>query len=207
MVEVDEARLKSVSQNEAYLRITAPFDGVITERYVSEGNLVGPSSAQPMVRIQEIARLRLVVHVPESAVGGVSVGDKTKFTVPAYPSEVFTGTVAREAGALDSKTRTMPVELDVDNADKRLKPGMFSEVQWEFKRPTPSLFVPGTAVVTTTERKFVIRVQNDEAQWVDVRVGQPLGNLIEVFGDLAAGQTVAARGTDEIRDKSKVTAK
>jgi membrane fusion protein (multidrug efflux system) len=117
------------------------------------------------------------------------------------------GTVAREAFALDTKMRTMPVELDVDNADKRLTPGMFAEVHWEVSRPVPSLFVPQTAVVTTTERKFVIRVRDGETEWVDVRQGQPFGNMVEVFGALAAGDTIAQRGTDELREKAKVVAK
>jgi RND family efflux transporter MFP subunit len=206
-VDADRARLKVYAQNEAYLKITAPFSGVITERNVHEGSIVGPSVAQPIVRLQEIARLRLTVHVPESAVGGITEGQKVKFTVPAFPGDVFTGTVARPAFALDPKMRTMPVELDVDNADKRLTPAMFAEVHWEVSRPAPSLFVPASAVVTTTERKFLIRVKDGETEWVDVRVGQPVGALIEVFGNLAAGDVIAQRGTDELREKTKVVAK
>jgi len=117
IVEADQARLKGVIQNEAYLRITAPFDGVITERNVSEGSLAGPASAQPMVRIQEIARLRLAVHLPEAAVGGVTLGEKVKFTVPAYPATLIVDTMARQPSAMDSKSRKKPVELDVEKPD------------------------------------------------------------------------------------------
>ncbi len=208
-VEADRARLKVHAQYEAYLRILAPFDGVVTERDVHEGSIVGPNPASnmPMLRIQEITRLRLVVHVPEKAAGGIVMGDEVKFTVPAYPGETFTGTVSREAHALDPKMRTMPVELDVENADQRLTPGMFAEVLWEFRRAGPSLFVPASAVVTTTERKFVLRVREGVAEWVDVRVGQAVGNLVEVFGTLSAGDLVAQRGTDELRTGTKVTPK
>ena len=206
-VEADRARIKVYAQNEEYLKIAAPFDGVITERNVHEGSIVGPSAAQPIVRIQEIARLRLTAYVPESAVGGIAVGQKLKFTVPAYPGESFTGMVARVAHSLDSKMRTMPVELDVENRDKRLSPGMFAEIHWEVTRPEPSLFVPASAVVTTTERKFVIRVKEGETEWVDVRVGQPVGALVEVFGNLSAGDLVSQRGTDELREKTRVSPK
>src|SRR5215510_2275541 len=120
------------SQNmEAYLRITAPFDGVITERNVHPGSLAGSAggqSAAPMLRLQQVSRLRLVVAVPESEVTGVASGTKVNFTVPAMPGEEFTGVVRRISHALDAKTRTMPVELDVDNSSKRLAPGMFPEV-------------------------------------------------------------------------------
>ena len=207
LVDADRARIRVYAQNEAYLKITAPFSGVITERNVHEGSIVGPSSAQPLLRIQEIGRLRLVVYVPESAVGGIKIGEKVKFIVPAYPGELFPGTVARLAYALDPKMRTMPVELDVENADHRLTPSMFAEIQWEVTRPAPSLFVPGSAVVTTTERKFVIRIKEGETEWVDVRVGQTVGNLAEVFGNLSAGDQIAQRGTDELRAGTRVTAK
>ncbi len=205
LVDADRARIKVYAQNEAYLRITAPFSGVITERNVHEGSLVGPSSAQALLRIQEISRLRLVVYVPEYAVGGIQTGGKVKFSVPAYPGELFTGTVARPAYALDPKMRTMPVELDVENGDHRLDPSMYAEVLWEVTRPHPTLFVPAAAVVTTTERRFVIRVRDGVAQWVDVRLGQPVGASVEVFGDLADGDPVVARGTDELKSGTKVT--
>ncbi len=200
-VEADRARLAACAQNEAYLRIEAPFAGVITERNVHEGSMVGPNpvNAPPMLRIQEIARLRLVVSVPEMAVGTIPAGNKVKFTVAAYPGEIFSGTVAREAFSVDPKTRTMPVELDVENPERLLTPGMFAEVLWEISRQAPSLFVPSSAVVTTTERKFVIRVRDGTAEWIDVEVGQQMGAVIEVFGELAAGDLVAIRGTDEIR--------
>jgi multidrug efflux pump subunit AcrA (membrane-fusion protein) len=103
--------------------------------------------------------------------------------------------------------RTMPVELDVENADRRLTPSMVAEVLWQVNRPAPSLFVPASAVVTTTERKFVIRVKEGEIEWVDVRVGQAVGNLIEVFGNLSAGDSIALRGSDELRAGTRVISK
>jgi membrane fusion protein, multidrug efflux system len=203
------------SQNiEAYLRITAPFGGVITERNVHPGSLAGAGGGQPampMLRLQQVSRLRLVVAVPESEVMGIASGTKVNFTVPAMPGEQFTGVVRRISHALDSKTRTMPVELDVDNSSKRLAPGMFPEVAWPARRPRPSLFVPPTAVATTTERTFVIRVREGQVEWIDVKRGvamnRPGGDLVEVFGDLAPGDQIAARGTDELRPGVRIAVK
>jgi RND family efflux transporter MFP subunit len=199
---------------EAYLRITAPFDGVITERNVHPGSLAGTSgspSAMPMLRLQQVSRLRLVVAVPESEVTGITPGAKVNFTVPALPGEQFTGVVRRISRSLDTKTRTMPVELDVNKSTGRLAPGMFPEVIWPARRPRPSLFVPPTAVATTTERTFVIRVREGLVEWVDVRRGvamnQPGGDLVEVFGDLAPGDQIAIRGTDELRAGTRVSAR
>lgn len=103
------------------------------------------------------------------------------------------------------KTRSMLVELDIANAKMMLAPGMFAEVQWPVSRAQPSLVVPTTAVVRTSERQFVVRVRNGVAEWVDVRRGEVSGNVVEVFGDLQEGDVVVRRGTDEIRPGTKVT--
>jgi len=202
------AALQSTTQMEDYLRVTAPFDGVITERNVHPGALVGPSSGAaagtPMVRLMEDDRLRLVVPIPEAYVASVKDGTPINFSVPAYPGRTFSGTVAHIAHAVDIKTRTMAVELDVHNADADLAPGTFCQVRWPVHRPGPSLFVPSGSVASTTDRTFVVRIRNGRAEWVDVKPGLSSGPQLEVFGDLKAGDTVAVRGTDEIRSGTEV---
>lgn len=209
---LDAAR--GVKNIEDYLRITAPFPGVITERNAHAGSLVGPANganALPMLRLQQVARLRLVVAVPEAEVAGITPGKQLNFTVPAFPGETFTGTVLRVSRSLDPKTRTMPVEMEVGNAQGRLAPGMFPEVQWPTRRPRPSLFVPPATIATTTERSFVIRIRDGVTEWVDVKRGASMNregvDLVEVFGDLGPGEQIAARGTDELRVGTKVVAK
>lgn len=208
------AAARSMEATEGYLRIVAPFDGVITERNAHKGSLAGPSgasAAQPVLRIQQISRLRLVVPVPESELAGVKQGGRVEFTVPAFPGERFTGVISRIGGAVDSKTRTLPVELDVNNPKRRLAPGMFPQVLWPTNRPRPSLFVPPSAVAVTTERIFVIRIRDGVAEWVDVKRGASISqqgaDLVEIFGDLAPGDPVALRGTDELRAGTRVAAK
>jgi len=201
-----QAAVKAVKLLEQYLQVTAPFDGVITERYVHPGALVGPGSgsAGGMLELEQVARLRLVVAVPESEVAGIRHGAQIEFRVPAYPGRKFSGTVARLDRSLDPKTRTMPVELDVANPDKELAPGMFPEVSWPARRSGTSLLVPPTAVVTTTERTFVIRVTGDRAEWVNVRKGAPSGDLVEIFGPVAPGDLVVRRANDEIREGTRL---
>jgi RND family efflux transporter MFP subunit len=204
-VEAAKAALRSVEEVERYLRLAAPFAGVVTERNVHPGALVGPGVAVPMLRIETRVRLRLVVPVPETFVAGIPEGTKVSFTVPAFPGETFSGRVARIAHSVDVKTRTMPVELDVMNPSGRLDPGMFPEVLWPVRRPWPTLFVPASAVARTTERVFVVRVRDGKSEWVDVKTGATSGSLIEVFGDLKEGDQVALRGTDEVRPRTGVT--
>ena len=199
-----ESAVKSEKEMQAYLRITAPFDGVVTERLVHPGALVGPGADPVLVTIQQISRLRLVVAVPEEYVGGITEGAKLAFQVPAYPERTFSGTLARVSHALDKGTRTMAVELDVANRDGLLAPGMYPSVKWPIRRSRPALFVPKTSVVTTTERTFVVRNQNGRAEWVDVRKGAAEGDLMEVLGDLKAGDLVVRVATDEIREGSAI---
>jgi membrane fusion protein, multidrug efflux system len=203
------ASVKTVAVNQSYLQIAAPFAGTITERFLHPGALGG--TTQPVLRLQQITRLRLVVAVPETELAGVHKRTRVEFTVPAFPGEIFAGAIARIGNALDPKTRTMPVELDVNNPAKKLAPGMFPQVNWPSSRPHPSLFVPLSAVATTTEKTFVIRIKDDVAEWVDVKRGTSINkdgkDLVEIFGDLSEGDSIAVRGTDELRAGTKVNPK
>jgi membrane fusion protein, multidrug efflux system len=219
--EIQTARKKALSaqdsavsakQMEEYLKIYGPFDGVITERNVDEGSFVSPptgtgTTSTPMVRLQQISVLRLVVAVPETELGGVTLGTSVSFGVPSFPDRVFSGKVQRIGHALDVKTRTMPVELDVYNDAGELEPGMYPEVSWPVERKRQSLIVPRTAVVTNTERRFVIRVRDDTTEWVDVRVGKPLGDTVEVFGDLSPGDAVVVKASDQLGQGKKLKTK
>jgi RND family efflux transporter MFP subunit len=195
-----EAAVANQKDLESYLHITAPFDGVITDRLVHPGALVGPGADPVLVVLQQLSHLRLITAVPEEDVAGIVRGARVEFRVPAFPGRIFSGTVARLAHALDPKTRTMPVELDVVNRDGALSPGMYPAVKWPVRRAQPGLFVPRTAVVTTSERTFVIRASDGRAEWVNVGRGAPDGDLLEVTGPLKSGDRIVKRATDEIRE-------
>ncbi|WP_260705929.1 efflux RND transporter periplasmic adaptor subunit [Edaphobacter flagellatus] len=198
-VKIASDHLKATRATEGYLRVTAPFDGVITDRLVHPGMMVSSNGLQPLLKLQQISHLRLVVPVPETYVGSIAKGKPVTFHVPAQPGKIFTGTIARIPYALDPNSRTMMVELDVSNKEGILASGMYPSVDW----PTSFgdlLFVPITSVVTTTERTFVITSQNGRAHWVDVRKGAISGDQISIRGPLASDQQVVKRATDEIRE-------
>ncbi len=196
-----QAALRAVEETLKYLRVTAPFDGVITQRDANPGSLAGPegSARSPLFRIEQIDRLRLVAPVPEADAQSIHIGNQVKFTVPAFPGETFTATVARPAFSVNPDTRTMPVEADVNNRSGKLAPGMYAEITWPISRGGETLFVPASAIKATTERIFVIRVADGKAEWVDVHRGVTEGDRVEVFGDLHPGDTIVRRATDEIR--------
>ena len=202
-VEAVRQAANAVRDMEGYLRVTAPFGGVVTERNVHAGALVGPSGgsagAIPMVRLVDTSRLRLVVPVPEAYTADMQPGTDISFSVAAYPGQTWSGRIARIARSVDIGTRTMAVELDVTNKDGRLAPGTFCQVRWPIHRAAPSLFVPSGSVASTTDRTFVVRIRNGRTEWVTVTTGLTSGPLVEVFGDLQAGDQVAVHGTDELR--------
>ncbi len=199
-----EAAVQALQDLQGYLKILAPFDGVVTERMVHPGALVGPGNDAALLTIQQVSHLRLVVPVPEEDVSGIMNGASVPFQVPAWPGRTYSGTIARISHALDQRTRTMAIELDVMNRDGSLAPGMYPTVNWPVRRSRPSLFVPQTSVVTTTERTFVIRDQNGHAAWVDVKKGVTEGDLVEVLGNLRQGDQVVRRATDEMREGTPV---
>jgi membrane fusion protein, multidrug efflux system len=202
--------LRSISQTESYLTITAPFEGIVTTRNLHPGALIGPASgpggAQPILQIVDDRRLRLVVPIPEAQVGNMKIGQLVSFTVPAYPGQSFKAPVGRISREVDEKSRTMPVELDVQNRDSRLSPGSFTTVSWPFERSYPTLFVPSSAVTNDQQHTFVIRVRNSKAEWVTIQTGQTVKGDIEVFGDLAPGDQVVKTASDAIHSGDSVRA-
>jgi len=186
--------LNSVKDMTGYLTIRAPFDGVVTERNVHDGSIVAIATgrdAPPLVRVQEKDHLRLVVAVPEDSVSGTKIGQQIEFSVPAFIGKQFYGRIARPGHALDSATRTMPVELDVPNANGELEPGMFATVHWLVSRPYKTLFVPASAVDSDLNGTYVIRVKDNVSERIEVQKGLTMGDQVEASGKINAGDFIA----------------
>jgi membrane fusion protein, multidrug efflux system len=204
-MDAAKASVRSRQELAALLLVRAPFSGVVTERRLHPGALAGPTSGA-ILRVEELQRLRLIVAVPEAMVGRVKRGLRMPFISPAFPGQSFSGTVARITGAMDEKTRTMPVELEVSNPKRLLAPGMYCEVQWSAAGLTNTTLVPPTSIVSTTERTFVIRNEGGVARWVNVKKMGPAGDLVEVLGPLTEGDMVVRRASDELRDGARLAA-
>src|SRR5437773_1912192 len=199
------ASVQALKDMEGYLKVTAPFHGIITERNVHPGALVGPGASSPaMFQLEQNSRLRLVVAVPEVDVSGIERGARVSFTVPAYPGESFTAPIARVAHSMDIKTRSMAVELDLNNSSGRLAPGMYPNVLWPVRQAKAALLVPDSSIVTTTERTFVIRVHDGIAEWVNVSRGPAAGDLVEINGRPREADLVVERASDELRAGTRV---
>ncbi|MFT4152486.1 efflux RND transporter periplasmic adaptor subunit [Parafilimonas sp.] len=198
-----KAAYNEVVNNKDYLQIRAPFTGVITARNVSQGAYVGPSgkgSDLPMFTLQTRQKLRLVVYVPEAYTGYVEHHSEISFTVQSLPGEKFTAHVTRLAGALDEKLRSERVEMDVLNNDKKLLPGMVTNIHIPLTANDSTLIVPSGAIVNTTQSVHIVKVENGKAVWVNVQQGREAGDETEVYGNLKAGDTILTTATDEARE-------
>jgi len=208
LANVDAAKsdYKAASANLDYLQIRAPFDGVVTSRNVNLGAYVGPGQggAVPLFVIQDQQRMRLVISVPEAYTGGLSNKSEVTFTVKSIPSGKFKAQVKRLAGALDEKLRAERLEMDVYNKDKKLLPGMYADVNIPVPSRDSVIILPKSAVVSSTEKIFVIRVSDNKAQWVEVKKGAASADQLEVYGDLKPGDQIVKIASDEIRNGSNV---
>jgi membrane fusion protein, multidrug efflux system len=203
-----KAYAQAVAELRNYLTIRAPFDGVITERNVHPGALVdkgGASGGKPMFRLEDNRTLRLELAVPEAYAGELINNKELTFRVNAFPGQEFKGQLSRSAGSLQTTTRTEMIEVDVDNQEGLLKPGMYANVRLQVSRAVPAFYVPGSAVVSSLEKTFVIRVQSDTTAKVPVRKGDMVGDRVEVFGNLANGDVILERANEEIREGERVT--
>jgi RND family efflux transporter MFP subunit len=194
---------KAAGEIARYLHITAPFDGVIIARKADPGALVGANSM--LLTVQDNNILRLRVSVPETYVAATTGQSKLDFTVDAYPQRQFTGRLARKTETIDPTTRTELWEYDVDNRQHLLKAGAFVYTHLNLERAALSMILPQSAIATTLERKFAIRVRSGKAQWVDIRQGLHTDDGIEVFGDLHPGDTLLVKATDERKPGSPIT--
>lgn len=180
-----------------YLVIHASFDGVITQRNVDPGTLVGKRQ-QPLLVLENMNKLRVRIAVPETYTSAVLESSTISFRVDAEPSKNYSATLARKSNQIDAKTGTELWEFEATNTSHELKSGMYGIAGLELRRKEPSFVVPYSAVVTTLERSFVIRVREGKTEWVDARTGIGMKDKVEIFGDLQEGDQLIYRANDEI---------
>jgi RND family efflux transporter MFP subunit len=206
-LEAARATHREITNVQNYLVIRAPFSGVISARNVNPGAYVGPSgkgSEFPLFTLQEQKKLRLVVSVPEAYVNYLKQNDAVKFSVKAFPGKPFTAQVRRLAGALDVRLRSQRTEMDVENSDKLLLPGMIAEVNIPLSTVDSTFIVPKSAIVNATTGIFVIRVTDGKAEHVAVQTGRTADGKVEIYGNLNPGDTLVKSANEEIRDGSDV---
>jgi RND family efflux transporter MFP subunit len=203
-ISVAQANLARLTDMQGYLKVRAPFAGVITLRNVDTGALVAEGNTL-LFRIAQTDRLRTYVNVPQADSTSIRVGQTAQLKIPDLPLKTFTGTVTRTANALDPATRTLLAEVQVPNQDGLLLPGMYSEVSFTTPRMEPPLMIRADALVVRGDGPHVAVVGDDDVvHFQTVQVGRDYGDQLEVLGGLEKGQRVVVSPGDVVRENAKV---
>lgn len=188
------------SQLQQYLRITAPFDGIITQRNVSVGALAGTGSNTPLFMMAQGNKLRLTLSLPEKHAASVKQGMTATFTVSSQPGKTFDAKLSRTSGLLDQQDRSLTLEFDVNNPSGELQGGDYAQVKLKLQRKAPSYWVKSKSVLNTQSGMYVLTMNNDEVKRVAVNEGIRLDTLTEVFGNLSPEDKIIIKPSEEIKE-------
>jgi RND family efflux transporter MFP subunit len=213
-VKVAEANFKAqlatvqrLQQLTDYEKVTAPFNGIVTARNVDTGDLVTQDAGggMPMFMLQRDDVIRAQTYVPQSGAFGLKDGLEAKVTVPEMPGQPFTGHVARTAIALDTASRALLVQVDVENKDGRLRPGTYVDIAFNIPRTHAGVVVPAEAVLfNATGLQVAVIGDDNKVQMRQVTVYRDFGTSVELSEGLKGGERVALSPPVDIHDGETV---
>lgn len=183
-----------------YLQVTAPFEGVITERNIHPGALVSAAvKDRPMIQLKQINQLRLQIDVPEYLSSQLKEKDTVYFLTSVSPGKKNTGLISRKSNNINTQFRSEKIEIDVLNPGNSLSPGMYADVIIEANGSPDAFTVPKSAIVNATEGKYLIVLQNGKTRRVSIRTRNETAGKTEVFGLLQSGDMIILNANDEIK--------
>jgi len=207
LVNSSKANVERLQQLQAFERVSAPFDGVVTARNTDIGTLVQAgdnSGPKELFHIAAIQTLRVYVAVPEIYAALVKTGEQAKLTLDALPGETLTGTVVRNADAIDAASRTLNVEVDVANPTGRLLPGAYAFVHLRVPPHPGSVTIPSNALLFRAEGLRAGVVRNGHVELTPISIGQDYGGTVEVISGLSARDTVIVNPSDSLANGAAV---
>lgn len=207
-VAANRANVARLLQMQSFEQIVAPFDGVITARNVERGDLIVTGSAaagKPLFNIAQSGTLRIQIDVPQSDAVNIEYGQKASIDVKERLGRGYTGTVIRSAGSLDSTARTMLTEVQLDNRDGSLLPGMYAQVKFTLSEPRTSLIIPTSSLVIDHSGMHVVTVdENHKARFVPVVIGRDMGTQVEILRGIQSADSLVASPSDLLHDGQEV---
>lgn len=203
-----QANLRRLQQLQSYEKVYAPFSGVITARNVDIGSLIqAGDSNSPRAELFHMAateKLRLFVPVPEVYANTVHNGDRVTVTSDADPNQKFAGTIVRNSNAIDLSSRTLNVEVDVDNRDHKLLPGQYAFVHLPIPSSSKSMTLPSNTLLFRAEGLRVGVVRNERVQLVPVQIGHDYGAKVEIISGLTPQDQVILNPSDSLAQGERV---
>ncbi|MBT2189456.1 efflux RND transporter periplasmic adaptor subunit [Sphingobium nicotianae] len=195
------ANVKRLTALQGFSQIVAPFSGVVTSRSAQIGALVtsGNASAQPLFTVSDVHRMRIYVRVPQATSGQIKPGLHATMTLPEYPGRSFDAVMTRSAGAVDTQSGTMLIELQADNPDKALKPGGFAQVTLPVAGTHGSVRVPSSALIFRESGPMIGIVDGRGKVTVKpVSIGRDEGQVVEIVSGLTGHEQVIVTPPDAL---------
>jgi len=187
--------------------VKSPIEGTVIRYYVDIGDSVIPQEPmpqEPVVNIAYMDKVKIVVNVGEKDITKLRKGEKVRVSVDAYPEENFLGRVVKVAPAVDPGSRKLKVELEIENKDHRLKPGMFADVEIIYNEHSNVLVVPRISVLEKEGRTILFTVEDGRAKLREVKTGVSDGEKVEIIEGLSEGEGVIVEGNYGLTDGAKV---
>jgi len=206
-VDSAEANVRRLQQLQEFERVYAPFDGVITARNTDTGALIqngDNTGPKELFHLAAIDKLRVYISVPEVYQTAVKTGETVTLTLDAFPGETFTGTIVRNSNSIDLTSRTLNVEVDVDNPTERLLPGAYAFVHLKLPATAGAVTIPTNALLFRAEGLRAAVVRKGEVKLVPITIGHDYGSTVEVTSNLTANDAVAIDPSDSVTDGSRV---
>jgi RND family efflux transporter MFP subunit len=204
-VKSAQANVQRLKELQSFEKVYAPFDGVVTARNIDTGQLITEGSTSELFHMQAIQTLRVYANLPQIYSGAARRGQKIDLNFVEHPGKTYTGTLVRTADAIDPASRTLLVEVDVDNHAGELLPGSLAQVH--FKAPTtgPTFIVPASALIFRREGMRVgTVVDGNLAHLVPVLIGEDDGATVQIVSGLNAGDKVIQDPPDSLIEGEKV---
>jgi RND family efflux transporter MFP subunit len=192
-VDSNQANLNQLLSKQRFQKVIAPSDGVVTARLADDGTLVvagGESGATPIVTMQKTDVLRVHVEVPESDYRDIHNGDKIALSLEEFAGQTFSGVVSKIGGGLNPDSRTLPVEVLIDNRQQVLKPGAYAEVHFKHAITNPPVVIPITAEITRNDGLYAAVVKNNRIEYRKLEIFQDYGDKVAISSGLTAGDLV-----------------
>jgi RND family efflux transporter MFP subunit len=207
-VDASRANVRRLQQLQNYERITAPFDGIITARNTDIGDLIdagsGSTNPRELFHLAAINKLRVYVAVPEVNSNSIHDGDTATLTQDSNPNLNIPGTIVRNADAIDHTTRTLNVEVDIDNSKGVLRPGAYVFVHFHLPAIGNAVTIPSNTLLFRAEGLRVGVVRNDHVQLMPVTIGEDFGNTVEITSGLRAADEVILDPSDSLASGMQV---
>jgi RND family efflux transporter MFP subunit len=206
-VDASMANVRRLEQLQSFEKVYAPFDGIVTARNTDVGRLISAgqnTTPQELFHLAAIGKIRVYVAVPQAYAAAVKVGGKATLTLDEYPGRSFEGMIARNSNAIDQASRTLNVEVDVDNPKGELLPGAYVFVHIKVPEHAANLMVPSNTLLFRSEGLRVGVVRNGRVQLVPVKIGRDAGATVEIASGLSSDDAVILDPSDSLTSGQEV---